>query len=55
MLQDSDSMLRKYLLYRTGKIENEAGVGLPFDKQQEKNSHKWRIVPLRDWWIFRRV
>ena len=55
MLQASDSVLRKYLLYRIGKIENEAGVGLPFDKQQEKNSHYWRIVTSRDWWIFRRV
>jgi hypothetical protein len=26
MPQASDSMLRKYLLYRIGKIENEAGV-----------------------------
>jgi len=36
MLQASDSMLRKYLLYRIGKVENEVGVGLVCDKQQKK-------------------
>jgi hypothetical protein len=36
MLQASDLMLRKYLLFRTGKVENEVEVGLPFDKEQKK-------------------
>jgi hypothetical protein len=36
MLQASDSMLRKYLLYSIGKVENGVGVGLPCDKQRKK-------------------
>jgi hypothetical protein len=38
MLQASDSILRKYLLYRIGKVENEVGVGLPLDEQQKQIS-----------------